>query len=79
VVNWAMGLANVKPVMETPAGVEVAARRKGDQRLLFVLNHDAQPHRVSLDDTYLDRISGAHESGEVALAGREVLILVKEG
>ncbi len=79
VVNWATGLANVKPAMETPAGVEAAARWKGDQRLLFVLNHDAQPHRVSLADTYLDLISGAHKSGEVSLAGREVLILVKEG
>lgn len=74
--GWALALAGVEPLLLTPPGVEVAARWKGDRRLLFVLNHDAQPHRVSLEGAYLDLVSGEHKAGNVSLPGREVMVLV---
>ncbi|MCZ7546798.1 MAG: Beta-galactosidase C-terminal domain [Anaerolineae bacterium] len=71
-------LADIYPALEAPPSVEVATRWKGDQPVFCILNHDAQTHDLVLNGAYFDLITGAHKSGVVSLAGREVLILVKE-
>ncbi len=78
VVGWAVTLAGVEPLLESPADVEVTARWQDGRQVLFVLNHAAKAQRVALDGNYLDIISGERQSGPVTVAGKDVLILVAE-
>jgi len=66
---WLLDLAGVQPILTltpapspyegegggaTPAGVEVAERWQGEQRLLFVLNHTNSVQQVALHGNYVN-------------------------
>ena len=76
IAKWVLELGNIEPLLLTPAGIEVTQRWQADQRLLFVLNHNAIAEEISLDNTYTDLITGKTFSGTITIEPREVLILV---
>jgi beta-galactosidase len=62
--------------MHTPPGVEVTVRRKGEQALLFMLNHNAEAATLHLGGhTYRDLLSGDVLQGQIEIAGYGVRIL----
>ncbi|MBO9609749.1 MAG: beta-galactosidase, partial [Paenibacillaceae bacterium] len=70
--------AGVRPLLDgVPEGVEVAARWRGDERVLFVINHTTQSRVVELDEPYLDRLAERPVHGRVELPGNGVLVLTK--
>lgn len=78
-VGWLLDLASVTPVMETPEGVEVTERRKGEQRYLFVLNHTDKEQEIQLTGKYQNLIDGKLLSGaEVKIPPKDVLVLSDE-
>jgi beta-galactosidase len=76
ITNWILELADVKSLLNSPAGVEVTERWQGDQRLLFVLNHNDNAHEIKFGSRYLDLLSGEEIDHCATIAPREVLILV---
>jgi beta-galactosidase len=77
-VGWSLGLADVQPPPAVPEGIEVAERRQGDRRLLFVLNHTGRMQEVTLDGCYVNLLDGsASLEGTIALAPKDVLVLTE--
>lgn len=77
--GWLLSLAGVQPILNAPAGIEIAERRQGGQRLLFLLNHTDQAQEVALNDSYVNLLDGAAPvQGIISLAPREVMLLTKE-
>lgn len=69
--------AGVEPLLAAPPGVEVTARWRNDQRLLFILNHTSQPQTVQLEGQYLDLLQQQKTiRGATTLDPYGVLILV---
>jgi beta-galactosidase len=75
VVNWALSLADICSPLDTPSGVEVMERWQGDNHLLFVLNHRAEPQTITLDAVYTDILGGVPVSGAITVKPRDVVIL----
>ena len=75
IVAHAAGLAGITGLMETPPQVEVTARWRGDERLLFVLNHSSETQQITLDSESVDLISQQERSGRVTLQPKQVMIL----
>ncbi len=74
--DWLLGLAQVTPGLTTSAGVEVCERRRGDERLIFVLNHTGSTHEVAVEGSFTDLLSGERaESTLLTVAPRGVYIL----
>ncbi|MBE6974975.1 MAG: beta-galactosidase [Ruminococcaceae bacterium] len=48
----------VRPVMETPEGVEATIRENSEHRYLFLLNHSGQTRTVTVDRAGTDLLSG---------------------
>ncbi|MHB8625821.1 MAG: beta-galactosidase [Aggregatilineales bacterium] len=67
----------IKPPLEhIPHGVEVAVRVKDGKRLIFILNHNAQPVEVALGgEAFDDLLNGGQLSASVQLAAHDVRIL----
>jgi beta-galactosidase len=67
----------VAPLLETPAGVEVAVRETASGRLLFVLNHSAEPCSVVLPDgkRYTELLGQREITRSLDLLGYDVRIL----
>jgi beta-galactosidase len=64
------------PTFNIPAGVEVTARHKDGQAILFVLNHNAVPAAVDLGNgDFHDLLSGESVGGQFSLEGYDVRIL----
>jgi nucleoside-diphosphate-sugar epimerase len=57
--------AGVQPSLPTPEDVEVTQRWQGDRRLMYLLNHAAEPRTVHLDGDYTDLLEA-----ETRLTGR---------
>jgi beta-galactosidase len=73
-------LAGLSPVLEAPAGVELAERWQAGRRLLFVLNHSEREQPLALDRPYLDLLDGdAPITGAVVLAPQAVMVLEEAG
>ena len=71
--------ADVKPIApDTPAGVELSRRTKGNTSWLFVLNHSAEKVTVPLEGTGLDLLTGAHVRDSIELEPTGVAILQLE-
>lgn len=67
---------SIKPLLNTPSGVEVAERVKGDKSYLFLLNHNEDEMTVQLgEEPRTDLLTGRVLSGEVTLSGRGVMVL----
>ena len=70
----------IAPLFATPPNVEIAIRKKGDQAILFILNHNPQPVTVELNaPSYRDLLSGQMSSQRLTLAGYDVRILMVDG
>jgi beta-galactosidase len=77
-IGWLTSVAGVQPLMTAPDGVGVTERWQGSQRLLFVLNHTAEPQNVALDGRYVDLLSDASLEATVTIGARDVLVLTEE-
>jgi beta-galactosidase GanA len=69
------GLASVKSLLDTPIGVEVVEHWRGDQQLLFMLNHNDIAHHIEFDAHYVDLLSGEKFDRGATIAPWGVLIL----
>jgi beta-galactosidase len=67
----------IAPLLETPAGVEVALRETASRRLLFLLNHSAEARSVALPaGRRYGELLGQREVAEtLELAGYDVRVL----
>ena len=68
-------IADIKPLLETPSGVEVCERWQGNKRLLFILNHQATSQNVNLEKPHLEHLSSRKLTGTISIASKGVLIL----
>jgi beta-galactosidase len=68
--------AGVSGLMSTPPGVEVTARWKDTQRLLFVMNHSDTTQIVDMDSAYHDLLADAPVDSVIQLDPKQVAILV---
>ncbi|MCJ7701449.1 MAG: beta-galactosidase [Anaerolineales bacterium] len=78
IIQWVLGLAKIKPLLDTPMGVEVTERWQGNQRLLFVLNHNAGPQNITLDAVYKNLLTGKTIARNAAIPPLEVWVLVNQ-
>jgi beta-galactosidase len=76
--NWVLSEAHVTPPLEASLGIEVTERWKGENRLLFLLNHNNLPHPIRLGGVLTELITGERVSGTVQLGARDVMILTTE-
>jgi beta-galactosidase len=67
--------AGVAPLLETPDGVEVAARDQDGLRYLFLLNHTDADQIVSLPHPCRDLLAGIDRRNSLSLAPHGVAIL----
>ncbi len=72
---WLLELAGVAPLLDAPAGVEVAERWQGERRLLLLLNHSSEPQTVAVTDNFVNLLQGAAVDGSVVLGPRDVALL----
>ncbi|GER67577.1 beta-galactosidase [Weizmannia acidilactici] len=72
--------ADVRPVLDVPAGVEAVIRKKGNEKYLFLLNHSDKDQFVKLGGQYVELIHGRTGSQTVQLAPQDVKIfqMIKE-
>lgn len=73
----AKDLADIESLLPPAANVEVTARWKDEQRLLFILNHSDREQCIPLNQTYHDLISGLSTTCEVHVPPKDLRILVK--
>jgi len=73
--DWLLPLVQVEPLLDTPPGVEAAARVGPAGRVLFLLNHSDAPATVALPDRYADALTGEPVAQELRLGPRKVRIL----
>jgi len=78
IAQWVLTEARISPPLEAPLGVEVTERWQGENRLLFLLNHNNLPHPIRLKGELTEIITGKRVSGMVQLGAREVMILTTE-
>ena len=76
--GWLTSQIGLRRVMESPDGVEVTERWKGDTRLLFILNHTASSQTVTVPDGCSNLLNGSPVHASVTVAARDVLILISE-
>ena len=76
-IDWLAAKTQIKPLLDTPDGVEVTARGEGEDRLLFVLNHNFTPAMIRLDSSYTDLINERVLTGAVEIKAQETLVLKK--
>ena len=74
-VEWLIGAGKLEPAFPTDADVEVTMRVGGGHKLIFFLNHNAEPARVELAKEYLELISDRPVSGDWVVEGQGVRIL----
>jgi len=75
IVEYARQHTDVQSLLETPPQVEVTARWRGDQRLLFILNHADVTHEIKIEDGYIDLLSGQEQENILKLQPKQVMIL----
>jgi beta-galactosidase len=73
--HWLLSEVQIKAPLAASPGVEVTERWQGDQRLLFLLNHNNQSQPIRLNGELIDLISGDKVSGLVHLGAKDVMIL----
>jgi beta-galactosidase len=73
--RWLSNLAGIQSLLETPPGVEVTERWDGERRLLFLINHSAQPQKIKLDGVYINLLDEKSLNGEFQIDPYGVLIL----
>jgi beta-galactosidase len=74
-IDWLIRSGKLEPVLRTEADVEVTMRAGGGHRLLFVLNHHAEPVQIALERDYHELVSDQVVSGTLVIDGQGVRIL----
>lgn len=71
--------ANISEIMVTPKGVEASVRVKDDREILFLINHNKERKRVTLNDSYRDLLNEQeYQTGHsIEIEGKEVSVLLK--
>lgn len=75
VVDWALQSLDLHSAIHAPAGVEVAERWQGNERLLFLLNHTDQIVEVPVTQSYTDLLGGTTVNQSVQLPPYGVSVL----
>jgi beta-galactosidase GanA len=70
--------ADLKDVMPSPGGVEVAERWHNAKRLLFVMNHTVNSQVMNLPGKWRNLMDGKPVRDSVSIAARDVLILTAD-
>jgi beta-galactosidase len=73
--DWLLPLLDIKPLLDTPPGVEALVRSGPAGQVLFLMNHDDVPATVSIREGYLDALTGKGARGSLSLEPRGVRIL----
>jgi beta-galactosidase len=70
--------ADVKPVLDVPAGIEVTARiRQDGRRIFFLLNHTDDAIQVSLPgDRFKELLTGNGVGSAVSVGAKDVCVLI---
>ena len=76
--RWCLTEAGLPPILSTPPSIEVTVRQDTDQTYLFLLNHGADSHAVSLPRGGTDLVSGERLQGQVTLAPYQVVIVAAD-
>jgi beta-galactosidase len=77
-VGWAVESMDIPTIFTTPSGVEAMERWRGDQRLLFLLNHSGEIKEVPIDRSYVDLISGESIKENVLMPPLGVLVMEEQ-
>jgi beta-galactosidase len=65
----------IRPLLDTPPGVEASVRVKDGRTFLFLLNHNDAATEVELGtDLYVDLLTGTRHNGKLPLAALDVRI-----
>jgi beta-galactosidase len=76
VAGWWLKLAEVRPLLVVPEGVEVAERWQGDRRLSFVLNHTEREQELTLEGSYTNLLDDTTiPPGKVIIGPRDTFVL----
>jgi beta-galactosidase len=73
--GWLMQSLNMTSNLITPPGVEVTERWRGDQRLLFVLNHNSVSQTINLLEGCINLFDDQARAGSTTIAPHDVIIL----
>jgi beta-galactosidase len=80
VSQWVSDLANVKPLLDTPIGVEVTEKASEKWPLLFLMNHSDFEKTVKLNSELYDLLDSEKAvSGTLTLVAKGVSILLRSG
>jgi beta-galactosidase len=74
-VTWLRQMCNLHPLLKVPDTVEVSMRQKDDERVFFLLNHQASPLRLQFYKPMHDFLTGNTFSGNYDLHPHGVLVL----
>jgi beta-galactosidase len=77
-IEWLISLGKLEPVLKTDADVEITMRAGGGYKLIFVLNHNAEPAQIVLERAYHELISDTPVSGILIVNGQGVKILAEQ-
>ena len=64
-----------RDVVHVPESCEIAVRRKGEDRYLFVLNYDRNPVQIELRQRGIDLYTGKEVSGQRKLEGYGTMVV----
>jgi len=74
-MTWLRQLCNLHPLLKVPDNVEVSMRRKNDDKVYFLLNHQNSPLRVQFYKPMHEYLTGNSISGNCDLPPHGVLVL----
>ena len=77
-VDWALESMDIPTIFTTPSGVEAMERWRGDQRLLFLLNHSGEIKEIPIDRSYVDLISGESIKENVIMPPLGVFVMEEQ-
>ncbi len=70
--------AGIRPILDTPEGLEASVRTKDGKRILFLLNHNKTASRADIGESvWTDALTGEARRGVVEVPARGVAILTE--
>jgi len=77
IAKWVLELTGIKPFIKTPKGVEITERWRGNQRLVFVLNHNPTSKEITLNKSFKELLTNTRMSGSNRISPFEVWLLTE--
>ncbi len=74
-VDWLIGKAGIKPTLPPIEGLEAVERVGSKGRVIFALNHSDKRVQFSLEEEFLEILSGKRVSGSIKIEGLDVKVL----